>query len=137
MHFKAEIHPMSLRLSTLICDKSFVHPGTFSAGFVIKLRGKGNTTRANQDTWATKLFTVAPDVCGFSVWQSFHFAYLAPNISRWPAEREAYNSQPACDAIFLLPLHHSHAAMECREAIFIVILTYRHSTHTRYHFSVF
>lgn len=69
----------------------------------MKLKDQGSTTRENQDTWATKLFTVAPDICGFSVWQSFQFAHLAPNILRWPAKREAYNSQLPCDAIFLLP----------------------------------
>jgi len=87
----------------LLCDKSFDHPGIFSAGFVIKLRDQRSTTPENQDAWATKLFTVAPDICGFSERQSFQFAYLAPNILRWPAEREANNPQLACDPIFLFP----------------------------------
>ena len=66
--------PNVTALSMLLCDKSFDHSGIFSTGFVIKLRDQGSTTPENQDTWVTKLFTVAPDISEFLVWQSFQFA---------------------------------------------------------------
>jgi len=43
----------------------------------------GHTNTGHQVTMATKLCTVAPNICGSSVWNLLHVTFLMPRILRW------------------------------------------------------